>query len=69
MPNLVGIKDFKEIDLLVPNIVEQQQIVQEIESRLSIADEVEKTTNQSLQKSESLKQSILKKAFEGKLIK
>lgn len=54
--------------ITLPSLNEQEQIVQEIESRLSIADEVEKTINESLQKAESLKQSILKKAFEGKLI-
>ena len=52
----------------LPSLNEQKKIVQEIEFRLSIADEVEKTINESLQKAESLKQSILKKAFEGKLV-
>ncbi len=41
---------------------------QQIESRLSVADKIEKSLNQSLQQAEALRQSILKKAFEGKLI-
>ena len=50
------------------SIQEQHQIVQEIETRLSICDNMEKTIAESLQKAESLRQSILKKAFEGKLL-
>jgi type I restriction enzyme S subunit len=47
---------------------EQHRIVEEIESRLSIADKLEETITESLQQSETLRQSILKKAFEGKLV-
>jgi type I restriction enzyme, S subunit len=47
---------------------EQQQIVQEIESRLSVCDKIEETITNSLKQAEALRQSILKKAFEGKLI-
>jgi type I restriction enzyme, S subunit len=46
---------------------EQQQIVQEIESRLSVCDKIEETITASLKQAESLRQSILKKAFDGKL--
>jgi type I restriction enzyme, S subunit len=62
-------KSFIENSLIpLPSVKEQQNIIEEIESRLSIADEVEKIINESLLKAESMKQSILKKAFEGKLI-
>lgn len=47
---------------------EQTQIVQEIESRLSVADKLAETIHTNLLKSESLRQSILKQAFEGKLL-
>jgi type I restriction enzyme S subunit len=47
---------------------EQTQIIQELESRLSVVDQLEKTIEQSLQKSEALRQSILKKAFAGELV-
>jgi len=52
----------------LPSLTEQQKIVEEIESRLSVADELEKVAEQSLKQSERLRQSILKKAFEGKLV-
>jgi len=47
---------------------EQSQIVQEIETRLSVCDNIESTISESLEKAEALRQSILKKAFEGKLL-
>jgi len=53
---------------LPPFIEEQTQIVQEIESRLSVCDKLEETIEESLKKAELLRQSILKKAFEGKLV-
>jgi type I restriction enzyme, S subunit len=48
---------------------EQDQIVQEIESRLSVIDQLEQTIIENLQKAEALRQSILKKAFNGRLIR
>ena len=50
------------------SLLEQHQIVSEIETRLSICDKMEETMTESLQKAEVLRQSILKKAFEGKLL-
>jgi type I restriction enzyme S subunit len=47
---------------------EQALVIQAIESRLSVADKMEESIFESLQQAEALKQSILKKAFEGKLI-
>ncbi len=61
-------KGFLGIRISVPPIEQQQQIIQEIESRLSVCDKIEETITNSLKQSEALRQSILKKAFEGKLI-
>ena len=47
---------------------EQQLIVSELESKLTVCDKIEETISQSLQQAETLRQSILKKAFEGKLV-
>lgn len=47
---------------------EQNQIILEIESRLSVCDKVEETIIESLIKAKALRQSILKKAFAGKLL-
>lgn len=47
---------------------EQQLIVSELESKLTVCDKIEETISQSLQQAETLRQSILKKAFEGRLV-
>lgn len=53
---------------ILPPHTEQQAIVTEIETRLSVCDKVEQEIEQNLEKAEALRQSILKKAFEGKLL-
>jgi type I restriction enzyme, S subunit len=53
---------------LPPSIKEQIQIVEEIEKRFSEADNLEKAIDDSLTKAETLRQSILKRAFEGHLV-
>jgi len=50
------------------SLEEQHQIVQEIEFRLSVCDRVEQSLSESLATAKALRQSILKKAFEGKLL-
>jgi type I restriction enzyme S subunit len=64
----VGMKAVTETLVPYCPVNEQTLIVQEIESRLSVCDKVEETINQSLAQAETLRQSILKKAFEGKLV-
>jgi type I restriction enzyme S subunit len=66
-PNVNGTKLSKLRIPLCPQ-KEQHQIVAEIESRLSVCDKLEETIEESLKKAELLRQSILKKAFEGKLV-
>jgi len=62
------LKKIKATLISIPEILEQQKIVEEIETRLSVADKIEKEIDSNLQKTEQLRQSILKKAFEGKLV-
>lgn len=64
----VGMKAVTETLIPNPSIEEQHLIVQEIESRLSVADKMEESIAQSLHKAEALRQSILKKAFSGELV-
>lgn len=63
--HLIEIRDFK---IPLPTLEEQQLIVDELESKLTVCDKIEETISQSLLQAESLRQSILKKAFEGKLV-
>jgi len=66
-PN-VNSKALSRIVLPLPPLREQHKIVEEVKRCFSIANEVEKTVNNSLKQSEKLRQSILKRAFEGKLV-
>jgi type I restriction enzyme, S subunit len=66
-PNL-NLSLIKNTELPFPPLSIQAQIVSEIESRLSVCDKLEETIKASLLQSESLRQSVLKRAFEGKLV-
>jgi len=50
------------------SIDEQAQILFELESKFSEADQLDQTITTSLQQAEALRQSILKKAFSGQLV-
>lgn len=65
----VKVSTCREIPIPICSPVEQEIVVNEIESRLSVCDKLEQTIETCLQQSEALKQSILKQAFEGNLIK
>ncbi len=58
----------KNLEIPVMTFEEQRFIVEELESKLTVCDKIEETICQSLLQTESLRQSILKKAFEGKLV-
>jgi type I restriction enzyme S subunit len=47
---------------------EQAEVVNEIDSRLSVVDQVEHSITATLKQAEALHQSILKKAFQGRLL-
>ena len=64
----VGIKALTEPEVICPPIKIQEEIIQKIEFRLSLCDSIEQTIDTSLQQAEALRQSILKQAFEGRLI-
>jgi type I restriction enzyme S subunit len=64
----VTFEDISDYPIVKPPLEEQQSIIKEIESRLSVCDKIEESIKQSLAQAEALRQSILKKAFEGKLV-
>lgn len=67
--NLASINKTVLSALPIPLVsIEQQKIiVTEIEAKLSVCDSIEKTVDTALRQAEALRQSILKKAFEGRL--
>ena len=58
----------KTVPISLPTISEQERIVEEIEKRFAKADKMLEVVEKSLESAEQLKQSVLKKAFEGKLV-
>ena len=64
----VSLSVLRNIEIpFVESVKEQERIVGKIESQLSVCDEIERTIEESLQQAEAMRQSILKKAFEGRL--
>lgn len=64
----IYLNTLKNLPVLLPSMIEQKRIVEEIEKRFAVADEAEKVVEDSIEKGKQLKQSILKKAFEGRLV-
>ena len=64
----VGIASIKLFLFALPPFKEQQEIVNQIEKHFSIIDKLETVVQQSIKESKRLRQSILKQAFEGKLV-
>ncbi|MCA1994554.1 MAG: restriction endonuclease subunit S, partial [Coleofasciculus sp. S288] len=58
----------KVLIFAIPPLSEQHKIIEEVERCLSVTEELEKVINKNLKRAEKLRQSILKKAFEGKLV-
>lgn len=52
----------------LPPLAEQNEIVQEVDRLLSIADTIQQSIEKELIQADRLRQSILKRAFEGKLV-
>lgn len=58
----------KSICLPLPPLLEQQKIIEEIERHIYIIERIDKAINECMQCASLIRQSILKRAFEGKLI-
>lgn len=67
MANL-NLKIVNNIPISLPPVKQQELIVNELESKLTICDKIEETLISSLRQADSLRQSILMFAFQGKLI-
>lgn len=66
-PNL-NLAIIRELPLPLPPLTEQEQIVSDVEQRLSVVSELELTLEHNLKRAERLRQSILERAFSGQLV-
>ena len=64
----LGLDDIRSVLVPLPPLAEQHRIVAEVERRLSVIDQLESVSETNLKRAERLRQAILKRAFEGKLV-
>lgn len=64
-----NVSGYSKMLISVPSLDKQEEIVKKIASRLSVCDSIEQTVDTALAQAEAMRQSILKKAFEGELCK
>ena len=62
----INLDTLEKLTIPYCSVEEQEQIVRKIDSKKSVCDSIEKTVDTALQQAEALRQSILKKAFEGR---
>jgi type I restriction enzyme S subunit len=65
--NVNGTK-LQALSVPLPPHAEQHKIVEEVERRLSVTEDIDKEIETNLKRSERLRQSILQQAFSGKLV-
>jgi type I restriction enzyme S subunit len=63
----VSLQRFRNLLIPLPPLSEQYKIVEEVERRLSVVQEVEAAVQADLSRAARLRQAILKRAFEGRL--
>jgi type I restriction enzyme S subunit len=64
----INLTQLRSCPIPLPPLQEQQRIISEVERLLTIMDEVEIMTDINLRRAERMRQAILKRAFEGKLV-
>lgn len=68
MPNMVGLKELKEVFVEIPNMELQKQIVDVVEEKLAAIADISNEVNAKQNSIKHLRQSILHEAFTGQLI-
>ena len=63
----LGLDDIRDTPVPVVSDSVAMEVVNDIDSKLSVCDSIEQTVDFALQQAEALRQSILKKAFEGRI--
>jgi type I restriction enzyme S subunit len=64
----LGAQRFAAVEFPLPPLAEQRRIIHEADRRFSVLDKVESTVKASLARCALLRQAILKRAFEGRLV-
>lgn len=64
----LNVRDIKHFPIPLPPLAEQRRIVAEVERHMSIIHGAEAVVEANLKRAERLRQAILRRAFEGKLV-
>ncbi|MDZ8241997.1 MAG: restriction endonuclease subunit S [Nostoc sp. ChiQUE01a] len=64
----INLEILSDLAVPLPSLEEQNKIVEQLELIFSVADQLEKTIDTNLKRADKLRQTILKQAFEGKLV-
>jgi type I restriction enzyme, S subunit len=64
----VSLTTCRTLSIPLPPLAEQQRIVAEVERRLSVVEKAEAVVAANLKRAARMRQAILKRAFEGKLV-
>jgi type I restriction enzyme, S subunit len=64
----LGFDELRMTPVLLPPLPEQEQVTSEVEERLTVIASAEQQIEANLKRAARLRQSILKRAFEGKLL-
>jgi len=64
----INLSDLRELVIALPPIEEQKRIASELRKRLSVTESTEQQITRNLNITSRLRESILKQAFEGKLL-
>lgn len=66
--NVKGVNELKAIPLPLPILEEQKEIITILEEYMSVISVFDRQVDKNLRRAERLRQSVLKKAFSGKLV-
>jgi len=66
--NHLSADKFSRVTIPIPPVSEQSRIVAEVERRLSVIEKLQTLAEANLKRAERLRQAVLKRAFEGKLV-
>ena len=64
----IHLEDLRQDCIPIPPLAEQARVTQEVARRISVIEEVSRELSSELRRATTLRQSILKRAFEGKLV-
>ncbi len=64
----LGLNDIRSLQIPLPPLIEQNEIVRRVDALFALADKIEKQAASAKERTEKLRQSVLALAFSGRLV-